>query len=231
MNRPTCSIKNFGKNIITQHLYRCNSCKFPVGTTCCEACANFCHSGHNLEDLGYKPGYCSCGYGCKECHCFCENPVEGDMEIPDGEKRQCEFRRTGTRLSSCDICHCSTCGFVGTAVVCIPCARLCHKRHNTDNPYHSSSAYCDCGDPSNNTFQCLLDPPANPPEPIPVCTLMLYPSHAKQDGFQCLNCNEVVCKSCAIRCHQGHNLNPLPDNTFACTCTHCRIRAELEPAA
>ena len=236
--RPVCSISKFGKDtLITQHLYRCESCHFSAQEMCCEECAKFCHQAHKLTDLGYTYGYCSCGRGCSKCHCFIENPVPGDSDIPPDVPRQCTFRESGAHYKSMDLCHCERCGFTGSAVICVPCAMMCHKDHNPSEKHHSSGGYCDCGDPNNDTFDCLLAPPSNPPEPIPVCTALQKPDEeVNQTRYICKTCNmEYLCEACAKKCHAGHNIEKVTDRSFkfVCQCPtkECVILQEKEPAA
>ena len=234
--RPKCTMQISRDIPITQHLYRCQTCRFSFFETCCEQCAKFCHSGHRLVDLGYVYGICSCGRGCSKCHCFCEHPVAGDTDIPEGKERQCTFRRTGTSYQAMDLCHCDTCHMVGSCVMCVPCSIMCHRGHEVSEPYHSTGAYCDCGDPNNDICHCLLDPPTDIPPPVPICGNSLNANvKVNQKQFKCVTCGiQFLCESCANKCHQGHNVVKITDDgNFSCQCQNkrCLILEEQEPAA
>ena len=235
--RPQCTVSEICRDMpMTQHLYRCKSCGFTIFETCCEACAKFCHSGHELEDLGYVYGICSCGRGCKKCHCFLEHPVEGDTDIPDGKERQCTFRRTGTEPQAMDICNCYTCHMTDTCVLCVPCSVMCHKGHSLSRSWHSASAFCDCGDPGNPICRCKLDPPSEIPPPVYVCSNFLTANKSyKQKRFKCRTCDlSYLCENCALKCHAGHDvviMNTSYDFECNCSSKRCLILEEKEPAA
>ena len=241
--RPICTIRSCGKVPVTQHLFRCKTCRMEEYETICENCAKFCHNEHDLDDLGYKVGYCWCGYGCNRCHCFLENPVEGDMTLPPGVPRQCNFRETLTHHTSMEMYQCNQCGLTGSRLACVTCYHLCHHGHGAYHKGHSSSAYCDCGDPSQN-YPCKIKPPENPPPPIPCCTFNLTgsKSYIKQKSYKCLTCkndensNITICPSCAKICHAGHQLEETSYSSYYCDCgcgslpVPCKLQAELEPA-
>ena len=238
--RPICTIQSCGPVPVTQHLYRCKTCHFQPWETMCESCAKFCHNTHQLEDLGYKLGYCWCGYGCNRCHCFCQNPVEGDLTLPDNVPRQCNFRNTGTRHTSMDMYHCNQCHLTGSLLACVSCYHLCHKGHGASYSGHSSSAYCDCGDP-NQHYRCKLGPPSNPPKPIPVCTFNVSgKNYIQQKSYRCLTCgmhgNVTICQACADVCHAGHELEVTEYSSSFCDCgcgstsTTCKLQEKIEPA-
>ena len=239
--RPVCTIKKCGPVPVTQHLYRCKTCHFSPWETMCESCAKFCHKTHQLEDLGYRIGYCHCGYGCSKCHCFCEHPVEGDLTLPADCPRQCNFRETGTRHTRMDMYHCSHCGLTGSRLACQACNQMCHRGHGSSYGGTSSSAYCDCGDPSQS-YHCLLAPPTELPEPIPCCTFHLTgdKSYIRQKSYHCNTCggpaNHTICPSCAKACHAGHELVETSHETYFCDCgagtlpCTCKLMEELEPA-
>jgi hypothetical protein len=50
----------------------------------CEKCAEFCYQRHDLYEHEFKFGYCLCGYGVKNYHCFLQNPIDddGDDDFP-----------------------------------------------------------------------------------------------------------------------------------------------------
>ena len=240
--RPECTIKTFGPNIISQRLFRCVTCKFSAIETMCENCAKFCHQGHEVIDLGFHIGYCMCGYGFSKSHCFLENPVPGDLDIPPNESRQCNFLHSGPNYIRMDTYHCTTCNITGGNVTCSACSKLCHKGHSTSFSRNSSSAYCDCGDPSTN-FRCLISPPINPKPPLNWCSFFLSgsTSYLEQKCYRCITCgmtgNITLCENCSKYCHAGHEMELLHYSTCYCDCgagtttPPCKIMSELEPAA
>jgi len=240
-DRPQCTISKFGKTLITQKLFRCNSCHFSETETMCEECAKFCHQGHDIVDLGYHTGYCMCGYGCSKCHCFLEHPVPGDLTVPVNESRQCMYRSSGSNYVEMDMYNCESCGIRGGQLTCHACSLMCHREHRASFN-RRGNAYCDCGDPSSR-YHCLLDPPNPPPTPIPWCTFLLSGSgkYLKQKNYRCITCgmtgNVTLCESCAKTCHEGHQLEETGYATCYCDCgagttnTKCKIIDALEPAA
>jgi hypothetical protein len=213
-----------------------------VHETICKHCANFCHQSHTLVDYGYILGYCFCGYGCSRCHCFLENPVEGDLDIPPDESRQCGFRATGREYTEMDGFHCSDCHLIRSEFCCTACSKLCHRRHHIEGPIHSRSAYCHCGDQSTD-YHCLLSPPETIPSPLKLCTI-----HATGEKmiskqlYRCKTCNfgetNCVCKSCADVCHEGHLMEEIDQSSSGfCDCgagildLPCKLKDLIEPAA
>lgn len=239
--RPECTIKKFGEIPITQKLYYCKTCKMSPVETVCEECAKFCHQAHDLTCIGYKLGYCHCGYGCSRCHCFLQNPVDGDTEIPPTKSRQCDFRESGTRHHSMDMFKCEQCNITGSRLACYACHHMCHHGHRGSAPNgHSSSAYCDCGDPSQN-FPCKLLPPLEIKPPIPLCTYSVTgKDFASQISYNCTTCNlgpnVTLCESCAKICHAGHDLVQTSYDRCYCDCgaggtpCKCKIMEDIEPA-
>jgi hypothetical protein len=169
INRPQCTIKLLGKIPQYQKLFMCNTCHMTEKETICEFCASFCHQSHQLVEAGHSFGYCVCGYGTSKCHCFLENPVEGDYEIEPNESRQCTFRDSRRTYIHQIGFHCYPCGLTGNLLSCIPCSKMCHCGHHQSHPINFDGtfggAFCDCGDPAVNVH-CLLDPPELIPYPL-----------------------------------------------------------------
>lgn len=239
--RPVCSIRKYGKIPITQKLFYCKTCKFNPVETMCESCAKFCHSGHEIVEIGYKLGYCHCGYGIEKCHCFLENPVPGDDKIPEGRPRQCDFRISGNSFHPMDKYRCQQCGLEGNRLCCYACFMMCHKGHNgIADDGRSSSAYCDCGDP-NQRYNCLLDPPSTFDPPLPHCTYSTTgDKFTVQKLYVCRTCNfdsnQCICEGCAKFCHEGHDVVFASECEGFCDCgsgllpTKCKIMESIEPA-
>ena len=240
-NRPECSIKTFNGQLISQRLFKCNTCKFEDCQTMCESCAKFCHQNHEIIDLGFHIGYCMCGYGFSRSYCFLQNPIPGDLEIPKNESRQCNFLKTGRRYERMEMFHCRTCGISGSNLTCKTCSKLCHKDH--DVYFHRvGDAFCDCGDPSSR-HNCLISPPNNPPSPLNWCTYLLTSNNfLRQKSFRCLTCGmseeDTICSSCANYCHNGHNLVEHVYDECYCDCGagtisnfKCKILNEIDPSA
>lgn len=240
--RPVCTIQTCGNFPVTQKLYRCNTCHFADTESICEACANFCHANHDVEFLGYHIGYCWCGYGCNRCHCFLQNPVPGDMDIPDNVPRQCTFRYSLSNYVEMNQYTCEQCGIVGSQVCCQACHYLCHRGHEGSSFHANCEAYCDCGDPTTE-FKCKLMPPENPPPPIPICTFLLSGEKMiSQRAYRCKTCNQVgnvtICEACAKVCHAGHDLELTTYDVSYCDCgagnesAHCvcKLMEKIEPA-
>lgn len=77
----TCTFIFTGSNSITQHVFECNTCNLTDGLCVCVACAERCHSGHDIVDKGFSPhAYCDC----REKGKCCMMPPTG----PSRERRQ-----------------------------------------------------------------------------------------------------------------------------------------------
>lgn len=242
MDINKCTFNKDSPEIKTQHLYVCKTCHFSDFETVCESCAKLCHSGHDLVDLHYVRGYCRCGQGTSACYCFCQHPLPNMHSIPPDENRQCDFLINGQNSHSMDISVCRSCGMAGNACMCIPCSRICHYNHNVSER-SSSSAFCDCGDPSQPEFHrhCIISNPENN-DPIPICTSLLFKHEIKQKKFFCNTCDREhmfpICTFCIRCCHENHDVEMVDDDTkFVCACgtrkikCKCQILSKIEPAA
>lgn len=243
-NQFKCTFDKNHPEIKTQHLYVCKTCKFNRFETICESCAKLCHSGHELIDLHYTRGYCRCGQGTSACYCFCQNPVPNMLSIPLNKNRQCDFLTYKKRMHDLDVCQCTTCDMGGSACMCIPCGLICHFNHEIQT-HHSSSAYCDCGDPSQPNWHrhCKISNPENN-EPIPVCSFLLSKNPIKQKKFFCNSCDSQhlnpICEFCIKICHTGHKVEEVDEDgnsSFVCSCgsrlldCKCNILSKIEPAS
>ena len=64
---PICS-KSIKNSIVTQHGFSCKSCNLSF---ICNACAENCHRGHMLDDLGIVEQVCHCeSGGLVSCRCY-----------------------------------------------------------------------------------------------------------------------------------------------------------------
>lgn len=239
--RPVCTIRLCNRTPVTQHLYRCESCHFEPTETICEACAKFCHVNHKIIDLGYHLGYCHCGYGCEHCHCFLENPVEGDDDIPSDIPRQCTCRVSGNTYIEMQTYKCENCGITGRFVCCPSCHALCHRGHfgSDEPPRRSISAFCDCGDTRQN-FHCKIQPPETIPPPLPLCTYCITGSTpVAQKLYICHTCDptsqNLICEACIRKCHADHRVSATSDEGY-CRCGSgdlncpCILMGMIEPA-
>lgn len=234
-DRPQCTIETCKNYPHTQHLYICKTCDFSETETICENCAKFCHNEHHLIDIGFVLGYCYCGYGTDKCHCFLRNPVSGDNSVPIGVSRQCMKDRARTMY------RCGTCN-MSEQMICPSCRHFCHHDHETTsfNAVRNSLLFpAQCACPN-----CLIKPPENPPEPIPLCTYNITgKKYVKQPLYICYTCrqsgNTCVCINCAKVCHHGHQLVELSSSVKGfCNCgaqsegvnCQCLLQEQLEPA-
>lgn len=236
-----CTFDKNNPEIKTQHLFICRNCKFNPFETICESCAKLCHSSHDLVDLGFVKGYCRCGQGTKACYCFCQKPLEGMLDIPFDQNRQCIFLRYGPHYENVEAARCETCGMTGNSCACIPCITICHHGHSIYERCEMS-AYCDCGDPNQPEHHqhCLISNLENT-QPIPVCTSLLYKNDVKQLRYYCNTCDPLhefpICSFCANICHKEHNVDEDVDSSFVCSCgtrktpNKCLILSKIEPAA
>ncbi|OHS99120.1 hypothetical protein TRFO_34522 [Tritrichomonas foetus] len=56
-----CTKKKFGTQYISQHIFECDTCGLIGGRGICIYCAEHCHSGHELVDIGICPEFfCDC---------------------------------------------------------------------------------------------------------------------------------------------------------------------------
>ncbi|EAY12786.1 Zinc finger in N-recognin family protein [Trichomonas vaginalis G3] len=242
--RPICTIRSCMKTPVTQPLYVCHTCKFKQYETICKNCAEFCHVNHDVGFIGNKIGYCWCGYGCRNCHCFLEHPVDGDMSLPPDCPRQCLFNQYDGNNADMEGHQCDQCGISFRSYCCTPCFHMCHKGHSGLDPDGSNSHTsqpCCCGDPSGD-YPCKIKPPKDVPEPIPLCTYAICDAeYISQKTYICLTCNQkdntCVCEFCARVCHAGHQLVEINYISSYCDCgahspaahCHCKLM-DFEPA-
>ena len=227
-----CTISLMNKNPFTQQLYYCKTCALPEGQAICESCAEYCHKGHHLVDLGYFYGFCTCGNGCKNCRCYLIDPYE-DMDLIDSmDERQCGYFATSTnhvpmRTFNCIRCHVQ-CG----EFICYACAKICHATHSPTEGLTSSGAHCSC---KEKTHICKMQPRIIGPS-IPLCTnKAFYDNKLVKEQFYCQNCQLFVCCQCASRCHKKHKIikSNITEQTRCC-CNdnnNCLFALEIEPAA
>lgn len=239
--RPVCTISLFKDVPITQPLYRCETCRFSETDTICRGCAEFCHQGHDIVEVGSKIGYCHCGYGTRHCFCFLMNPVEGD-EFLEGP-RQCDFNIHERQYHPLQIYQCKYCDMQKNEVVCGPCFFLCHRHNTGDQEGRSNpSAYCDCGDPVKS-YKCYISPPSMIKPPPLYCTYLLTgPTKFRQTFYKCKTCKaDLICEGCMTHCHKDHNVIKVDkvDNKVKepfCQCganllaEPCYIIKNIEPA-
>ncbi|XP_065191781.1 E3 ubiquitin-protein ligase UBR4-like isoform X2 [Sycon ciliatum] len=70
---------------------------------------------------------------------------ESDVESEDESlNKLCTFTTTQREYSKQHWYHCFTCNFVGHIGICVTCARVCHKDHDTVYAKYGSF-FCDCG--------------------------------------------------------------------------------------
>ena len=231
--RPSCSCKKFGQECVTQRLYRCQTCKMSPCAVICPGCAAFCHSGHQIQEVGTTYGICACGAGSKNCYCFLMNPVDGDEDFEHGEYRQCRYLFTGRDYEIGPMASCVGCGQEANRVACKACVRMCHKHHNIRDR-GLSHYFCDCG-AEVERWGCKIMPKASG-EIIHCSRFITDVNHLIADTctlYECTTCGIAVCESCRVRCHSGHNCQTNVSRTGACQCDRntCVDMMNKEPAA
>lgn len=232
--RPACSCAKFGKEPVTQELYRCLECKMGTCATICRGCAAFCHSGHKITRVGVMYGICGCGAGSKNCHCFLMHPISGDEDFEPGEYRQCRYLSTRKSHESGMCSECIDCGQGGGQVSCLACMKMCHRGH-TSGRTRPGNFFCDCGDQPER-YGCILQPEKEVEEHL-YCNRFqtnVNPEIASRCAFyMCQTCGITVCWSCKRKCHAGHNVanTGKMGGTCACPADMCQDVLQKEPAA
>ena len=230
--RPVCTVQKFGERPATQHLYKCLSCSLMhENEVVCEGCKEFCHSGHEMVDLGWCYGVCGCGVGSKGTHCYLMHPVPGDDTFEPGQNKQCRTTMTGNTFVQEQHFYCANCDMGSNLCFCWPCMHLCHMLHGHEIRGRSNSGgyYCDC--PLYERFNCQIKPYPND-DKEKYCSQFYGPNFPDVTVVMCETCQVYVCQSCREKCHAGHAIVDQPrQGRCECPRTVCVDVANKEPAA
>ena len=124
-----CTIEKTSETPAKQHFWECQTCRVPDALIC-DSCAEACHKGHRLQDVGLLSGTCDCG-SAKHWMCNLRPPV-------------CTFSITGEEYTPQKSYSCLTCGISGELRMCQACAAHCHAGHNVIST-DVQKISCDCG--------------------------------------------------------------------------------------
>lgn len=116
----------------------------------------------------------------------------------------CTFASSGPKYINQRFYCCKTCKIIGNKGICEVCARKCHKGHDVSLKEKSKRSFCDCCKMCH--CECI------PPKSFPLrCSFEItYGTPIEQPMYQCVDCDITgdyyICQSCAIKCHNSHNL-------------------------
>ena len=130
---PKCTYDQYGSAARNQKWYECLSCWGKESRiSCCEVCANECHSGHELVPHHDAEDFI--------CHCG----------ISRHQAKVCTYYFTGNQYLRQPFYFCHSCFTNPRAGCCYQCMQTCHLGHNISFK-GSINGFCDCG-----KFDCKI---------------------------------------------------------------------------
>jgi hypothetical protein len=187
---------------VTGRVFLCKDCVRSSTRYCCGYCAEHCHEGHSLIDVGRRYEFqCSCTKCGNEAH---------DVGIPE----MCSFAFGGDKIPFQRSYDCITCQTDRTRAICRACAGHCHGSHWTNFSSIMRFACC-CGSGGMN---CEFSDHTEIPIP-PYCTFGLRGKRVVgQRFYQCHTCSIGCCQKCATVCHKGHHIEYCGFKRSCCAC-------------
>jgi hypothetical protein len=218
--RGQCTYAVHGRDYISQPWFHCRTCNLVGNMGCCEACASFCHRGHEIDPQHtIGRGYCDCGAGACGA-CLCQKALASPETV-------CSLSRTGRCKCPQKLSHCVTCGLIGEKSCCAVCVSLCHAGHEvTDGA--DSKGYCECC----STGKCTCCPIES--STLHCTYIETRRMDVEQPMWRCRSCRELadvlICDHCAKRCHNGHILEDVGVARSFCRCgVKCTIKRAAGP--
>ncbi|CAD8120317.1 unnamed protein product [Paramecium sonneborni] len=177
--------------------------------------------------------------------CLSDGDIKG-IQLVYG-KSQCTYDVYGDKYMEQDYFECITCwGSDSIYGACRACGITCHNGHKLILK-KSKSFFCDCGRQNHKIqqqFQNYIYEPRKQLSEVDFkvnqqvyrCTFDIYgDKYITQDYFECITCwgpSSVygACNTCAITCHNGHELiykKSQPFVTFVCDCGRYNHKNQL----
>lgn len=227
-----CTFLLYGNQNIIQTLSQCSDCGLVGKLGACPACTHICHANHHIEKNKSENSVCNCGSRSKEMNCQCCTFPEFDY-LKHCTNRDHKNRKIKSRLYHCLICNLATPhrGF------CESCAIHCHYGHPIE--YVGTTEFiCECSgiySPSGKKLmQCCSDLSPEMPDTRKCRRLRNDKDYIIGGAYVCYTCDQEgkkkFCESCAVRCHQGHDVHIIEYSAFECSCDleHCQCMVNDE---
>lgn len=120
-----CNVEFIGEDNSSQHLYLCQSCCLTSDKLLvCKSCAEKCHAGHVLIDMGIQKNHCSCGLYQLPFHFKCK--ILPQLQSSLDPTFKCSNTTQKQRWFQC--MQCALYGSDETGI-CRSCAKCCHEGH------------------------------------------------------------------------------------------------------
>jgi len=166
------------------------------------------HIGPGHKRTTKKP-YCSCNPSCNKKRGWeCCGKMEFVSVCPK-VIAECSNKNKTRDYSVQEFYQCETCWGIGSNIpygCCPACARDCHEGHKLKH-VGAQEFFCDC---AVNDHRLL-------------CTNNINLNGTKIDScfgkaYNCEDCNGMVCRPCAKKCHSKHKVVFVGVENFVCPC-------------
>ena len=128
-NKPKCSLEKFGRDMVLQKGYYCETCNITGDGMICEGCVVTCHKDHKTAYRGMLTGFCDCRFDTNQCKLM----------------ESCTLKQTGSKMINQPRYTCHSCQMNVTRgkMLCKYCVENCHKGHAVEL-LGIVSGFCDC---------------------------------------------------------------------------------------